>query len=195
MGRWRAVLLTVCMCALVWTVGCARRESTAPPVPAKSSVSHVAVSAPASSTGEPSAAPLPSVPGLFADYDQPHLNPEPRGDSSGGTYLCRIVDVSSAHDGRVTVDLITDEWAPGTTKRDRERSSWPDYIGHNRYVHRQTLSLAGAVLAATQWGHDLHVVGLKVFADSWRADSYGRVENYYIRLRGHSVLALWPWTY
>jgi len=137
----------------------------------------------------------PTLEGMFAYYDQPRLDPEPSVDSAGGVYLCRIVDISGSPTLSVTIDLISDEVRPGTTKRQRERSSWPAYVGYNRYRHPQELAIPGAVMAITEHGQQLRVAGPKAFIEWFRADPDRLDQNFYVRFSGGSVQNLWPWTY
>ena len=125
---------------------------------------------------------------------EPVVRPEPSGDSTGGTYLCRIVSITTTPIPTVVVDLITNDWQPGTTTRDRERSSWPDHWGWNRTRHPQSLSLTDATLAATSHSGDLRIVSPAAFAAWWKRDWFPE-GNFYITFWGGSVDRLWPWTY
>lgn len=126
---------------------------------------------------------------------EPQLDAEPKGDAAaGGTYLCRIVGISAdVAPAVVSVDLITAAFPPGTSVQDRERSSWPDRWGWNRFKHVQRLSLAYATLAGTRHAGDLVVMTPKRFAATWEAR---RDWNYYIQFGAKTeVTQLWAWTY
>jgi hypothetical protein len=116
---------------------------------------------------------------------------EPAGDVSRGVFLGHITSVVTSPVPAFEVDFVTPDMQPGVTKEQRERSSWPDYFGWNRFKHRQRFGAGYASLITG--GMRFEPVSFEQFAREYASDQDSASLNYYILVRGHEIDAVWPW--
>ena len=188
--KWTAVftaaVLTLALC------GCTRASAPASTTPASAQKQVIAADSPDLLADGPATRDLVGLVGQLGSFA---TVPEPKRGVTRGVYLGRITSISGTDSAPVfTVDFITEAPQPGTPESSLHGSSWPDFIGWNRYVHPQRFKVDDAGQFFDN-GLQFQDETLEGFVQNWRSDSDASRLNRNIFIDQGEVHAVWPWMY